>query len=159
MEKHVLSVLVENQSGVLRRVAGLFSRRGYNIDSLTVGKTENPKFSRMTIVAEGDEDFLDQLKKQLGKLVEVVKINELRPGQSVYRELVLIKVMATDAERASVMELLEIFRGKVIDVSPETMTLELTGDPEKIVAFVALMERYGIQEMVTTGLTALARWG
>ncbi len=158
MEKHVLSVLVENQSGVLRRVAGLFSRRGYNIDSLTVGKTENPKFSRMIIVAEGDEDFLDQLKKQLGKLVEVVKINELRPGQSVYRELVLIKVGATDAERASVMELLKIFRGKVIDVSPETMTLELTGDPEKIVAFVALMERYGIQEMVTTGLTALARW-
>ncbi|GAB6087633.1 acetolactate synthase small subunit [Alkaliphilus crotonatoxidans] len=159
MEKHVLSVLVENQSGVLRRVAGLFSRRGYNIDSLSVGETENPAFSRMTIVTRGDDEFLDQLRKQLAKLVEVVKIIDLKPAQSVYRELILVKVRATDAERSSVKEIVEIFRGKIIDVSTQTMTLELTGDPEKTTAFVALMKGYGIEEMVTTGLTALGRFG
>lgn len=158
MEKHVLSVLVENQSGVLRRVAGLFSRRGYNIDSLSVGETENPELSRMTIVTYGDEDFIAQLKKQLEKLIEVIRIIELKPQESVYRELILIKVKATDSERPSIMELLEIFRGKVIDVSSETMTIEMTGDQLKIEAFVDLMKKYGIEEMVRTGLTALGRW-
>jgi acetolactate synthase I/III small subunit len=158
MDKHVLSVLVENHSGVLSRVAGLFSRRGYNIDSLSVGETEDPTVSCMTIVVRGDNQILEQIKKQLGKLVEVMKITELKPEQSVFRELALVKVAADATNRASIIEVVGIFRGKVIDVANECLIVEITGDHEKITAFIELMKTYGIKEIVRTGLTALARW-
>lgn len=157
MNRHVLSVLVENQSGVLSRVSGLFSRRGYNIDSLSVGETEDPKVSRMTIVVRGDDYILEQIKKQLNKLIDVIKIVELNPNQSVFRELALIKVKTTTATRASIIEIVDIFRAKIVDVSNETLTVEMTGDEGKIEAFINLMEPYTIAEIVRTGLTALER--
>jgi acetolactate synthase-1/3 small subunit len=156
MNRHVLSVLVENQSGVLSRVSGLFSRRGYNIDSLSVGETEDPKVSRMTIVVRGDDYILEQIKKQLNKLIDVIKIIELDPRQSVFRELALIKVKTGD-NRASIIEIVDIFRAKIVDVANETLTVEMTGDEAKIEAFLSLMEPYGIAEIVRTGLTALER--
>ncbi|MBL4933842.1 acetolactate synthase small subunit [Clostridium paridis] len=157
MDKHVLSVVVKNYSGVLSRVAGLFSRRGYNIDSLTVGRTENPEFSRMTITMFEDGDTLEQVKKQLGKLEDVKQVVELDQEDAVYRELVLIKVKADATERAAINEIVRIFRCKVIDISMETLTIELTGDESKVVALIKLMEEYGIKEMVRTGLAALER--
>lgn len=157
MEKHVLSVLVENSSGVLSRVSGLFSRRGYNIDSLSVGKTEDPKISRMTITLNGDDYILDQFQKQLFKLQEVISVYELKDDLAVYRELVLIKVKADAENRASINEIVKIFRSKIIDVSTETLTIELTGDESKISALIKLMEEYGIEELVRTGLTAIER--
>ncbi len=157
MNKYVLSVLVENQSGVLSRISGLFSRRGYNIDSLSVGETEDPRFSRMTIVVNSNYQFLDQIQKQLNKLVDVIEIQELKQEEAVFRELVLIKVNAEEAKRASILEVLEIFRGKVISVSSEDLTIEMTGDNQKVDAFIDLMKNYGIKEMVRTGLTALGR--
>lgn len=156
MNRHVLSVLVENQSGVLSRVSGLFSRRGYNIDSLSVGETEDPKVSRMTIVVRGDDYILEQIKKQLNKLIDVIKIVEMDPRQSVFRELALIKVK-TGSSRASIIEIVDIFRAKIVDVANETLTVEMTGDETKIEAFINLMEPYGIAEIVRTGLTALER--
>ncbi|MDD7795932.1 MULTISPECIES: acetolactate synthase small subunit [unclassified Clostridium] len=157
MDKHVLSVVVKNYSGVLSRVAGLFSRRGYNIDSLTVGRTENPEFSRMTITMFEDGDTLEQVKKQLGKLEDVKQVVELDQEDAVYRELVLIKVKADATQRAAINEIVRIFRCKVIDISMETLTIELTGDESKVVALIKLMEEYGIKEMVRTGLAALER--
>lgn len=157
MDRHVLSVLVKNSSGVLTRVAGLFARRGFNIDSLTVGRTENVEMSRMTISLMGDEDTLDQVIKQLNKLEDVKRVVELYPEQSVYRELVLIKVKAIAENRAAINEVVKIFRSKIIDVSVNTVTIELTGDESKINALVKLMEEYGIQELVRTGLAALER--
>lgn len=157
MNKYVLSVLVENQSGVLSRISGLFSRRGYNIDSLSVGETEDSRFSRMTIVVNSNYQFLDQIQKQLNKLVDVIEIQELKQEEAVFRELVLIKVNAEEAKRASILEVLEIFRGKVISVSSEDLTIEMTGDNQKVDAFIDLMKNYGIKEMVRTGLTALGR--
>ncbi len=157
MNRHVLSVLVENQSGVLSRVSGLFSRRGYNIDSLSVGETEDPKVSRMTIVVRGDDYILEQIKKQLNKLIDVIKIVELDIHQSVFRELALIKVKTAKASRASIIEIVDIFRAKIVDVCNETLTIEMTGDEGKIEAFINLMEPYGIAEIVRTGLTALER--
>ncbi len=157
MNRHVLSVLVENQSGVLSRVSGLFSRRGYNIDSLSVGVTEDPDVSRMTIVVRGDDYILEQIKKQLNKLIDVIKIIELKPNQSVYRELALIKIRSEAAHRASIIEIVDIFRAKIIDVANESLTAEITGDEGKIAAFLELMEPYGIKEIVRTGLTALER--
>ena len=157
MNRHVLSVLVENQSGVLSRVSGLFSRRGYNIDSLSVGETEDPKVSRMTIAVRGDDYILEQIKKQLNKLIDVIKIIELKKDQSVIRELALIKVKAPGNSRASIIEIVDIFRAKIVDVSNETLTVEMTGDEGKIEAFINLMEPYGISEIVRTGLTALER--
>lgn len=156
-QKHVLSVLVENSSGVLSRVAGLFSRRGYNIDSLTVGKTDNEEVSRMTITITGDNDVLEQVTKQLEKLQEVIKVINLKPDSSVYRELVLIKVKATAEKRADINEIVKIFRCKIIDLSMETLTIELTGDESKISALIKLMDEYGIEELVRTGVTALER--
>ena len=156
-QKHVLSVLVENSSGVLSRVAGLFSRRGYNIDSLTVGKTDNEEVSRMTITITGDNDVLEQVTKQLEKLEEVIKVINLKPDSSVYRELVLIKVKATAEKRADINEIVKIFRCKIIDLSMETLTIELTGDESKISALIKLMDEYGIEELVRTGVTALER--
>lgn len=157
MNKHVLSVLVKNYSGVLSRVTGLFSRRGYNIESLSVGKTENPELSRITISLMGDDYVLNQFKKQLNKLHDVEKVVELRPEDSVFRELILIKVQADAEKRASINEIVEIFRCKVIDVSLDTLTIELTGDESKTSALIGLMQQYGIKEIVRTGLTALER--
>ena len=157
MDKHVLSVLVKNSSGVLSRVAGLFSRRGYNIDSLTVGRTEKPELSRMTITMFADSDTVEQVKKQLAKLEDVGQVVELDQEDSVYRELVLIKVQADTAQRAAINEIVKIFRCKVIDISSDTLTIELTGDESKVAALIKLMEEYGIREMVRTGLAALER--
>ncbi|MCT4565693.1 MAG: acetolactate synthase small subunit [Maledivibacter sp.] len=157
MNKHVLSVLVENHSGVLSRIAGLFSRRGYNIDSLSVGVTENPNLSRMTITVTGDDYILEQIKKQLNKLIDVIKVIELKPDKSVYRDLVLIKVKADAKDRASINETVNIFRANIIDVSAETLTIELTGDAGKISAFVEVMKPYGIMELVRTGFTGIQR--
>lgn len=157
MNRHVLSVLVENQSGVLSRVSGLFSRRGYNIDSLSVGETEDPKVSRMTIVVRGDDHILEQIIKQLNKLIDVIRVVELDPEQSVFRELALIKVNTNMTTRASVIEIVDIFRANIVDVSADTLTVEMTGDEAKIEAFIALMDSYGIAEIVRTGLTALQR--
>jgi acetolactate synthase-1/3 small subunit len=157
VKRYILSVLVENQSGVLSRVSGLFSRRGYNIDSLSVGETEDPGISRMTIVVRGDSYILEQIKKQLNKLIDVIKVIELNKDKSVFRELMLIKVNAKENSRASIIEIVDIFRANVVDVSNETLTIEMTGDENKIEAFVSLMKPYGIREIVRTGLTALER--
>ena len=157
MDKHVLSVLVKNSSGVLSRVSGLFSRRGYNIDSLTVGRTEDQNISRMTIALNGDEDVLEQVKKQLNKLEDVICVTDLNDNESVYRELVLIKVRANAENRAAINETVKIFRSKIIDLSTNTLTIELTGDEDKVSALISLMEDYGIEELVRTGITALQR--
>ena len=157
MDRHVLSVLVRNSSGVLTRVSGLFSRRGFNIDSLTVGRTENPEISRMTISLNGNEDSLEQFIKQLNKLEDVLRVLELKSDNSVYRELVLIKVKANAEERAAINEVVRIFRSKVIDISTDTLTIELTGDDSKINALIKLMEEYEIKELVRTGICALER--
>lgn len=156
-QKYVLSVLVRNSSGVLSRVSGLFSRRGYNIDSLTVGRTEDRTISRMTITLKGDNDVLEQVKKQLDKLEDVIKVIEIKPNKSVIRELVLIKVKADAEKRAAINEIVKIFRCKIIDVSVDTLTIELTGDENKISALIKLMEEYGVEELVRTGVTALER--
>ena len=157
MEKHVLSALVKNSSGVLSRVSGLFSRRGYNIDSLTVGRTEDPSISRMTITLMGDDNVLEQVKKQLNKLEDVVRVIDFKANESVYRELVLIKVKANAENRATINETVKIFRSKIIDLSTDTLTIELTGDEDKISALINLMSEYGIEELVRTGVTALQR--
>lgn len=157
INRHVLSILVENYSGVLSKIAGLFSRRGYNIDSLSVGETENPKISRMTIVVTCDEYTLEQIQKQLYKLIYVIKIKELKSEKSVYRELMLVKVKADSNERAHINEIIDIFRAKVIDISVGTLTIELTGDEGKIAAFIDILKPYEIVELVRTGLTGLQR--
>lgn len=157
MEKHVLSVLVKNSSGVLSRVSGLFSRRGYNIDSLTVGSTEDPDVSRMTITLMACDDVLEQVKKQLDKLEEVIRVVNFKANESVYRELVLIKVRTNAENRSAINETVKIFRSKIIDISTDTLTIELTGDEEKISALINLMKEYGIEEVARTGVTALQR--
>ena len=157
MARYVLSVLVRNSSGVLTRVSGLFSRRGFNIDSLTVGRTENSEISRMTIALNGGLDELEQFTKQLNKLEDVLRVLSLKPENSVYRELVLIKVKADAEQRASINEIVKIFRSKIVDISPETLTIELTGDESKINAHIKLLEEYEIKELVRTGVCALER--
>lgn len=157
MSKVVLSILVENTSGVLSRVSGLFSRRGYNIDSLTVGVTEDPKFSRMTVVASGDDEILEQIQKQVGKLVDVKKIEVLKDGESVCRELVLVKVGAKVEQRQQVISVADIFRAKIVDVSPDSLMVELTGNQTKLDAFISLLEGFEIRELVRTGITGLIR--
>ena len=157
MKKHVLSVLVENHSGVLSRVSGLFSRRGYNIDSLSVGETEDPQISRMTIVADADEYTLEQIKKQLNKLVDVIKIIELREEHAIYRELALIKIAATKENRAEIIEIANIFRAHIVDVASESVVIEATGDQGKISALSNMLMPYGIKEVIRTGITALER--
>jgi len=153
----VLSILVENTAGVLSRVSGLFSRRGYNIDSLTVGVTENPKYSRMTVVVTGDDEILEQIGKQLGKLVDVKEIKELKENASVCRELILVKVAVSADQRQQVSSIADIFRAKIVDVSPDSLMLELTGNQAKLDAFTTLLEDYEIKELVRTGITGLAR--
>lgn len=157
MRKMVLSIFVDNTFGVLSRVAGLFSRRGYNIDSLTVGETENKEFSRMTVVVSGDEQILEQIKKQVEKLEDVKEVKELDPETSVYRELILIKVLATKENRQGVISIAEIFRAKIVDVTPESVTCELTGDESKLEAFIRLLEDYKIVEIARTGITGMCR--
>ncbi|MGL5150701.1 MAG: acetolactate synthase small subunit [Clostridium sp.] len=157
MEKYVLSVLVKNSAGVLSRVAGLFSRRGFNIDSLTVGRTENDELSRMTITLTGNDDVLEQVKKQLNKLEDVVRVSHLNSGESVCRELLLVKVKANAENRAAINEIVTIFRGKIIDLSVDTLVIQLTGDESKVSAMIKLLEEYGIEELVRTGVTALER--
>lgn len=157
MEKHVISALVENHSGVLNRISGLFSRRGYNIDSLSVGETETPSISRMTIVTKADKQMQEQIKKQLNKLIEVIKIVELNEISAVYRELALIKVGANHENRAEIIEIANIFRAHIVDVSKEALILEATGDQGKIKALTEMLQPCGIKEIVRTGLTALQR--
>ncbi len=153
----VLSLLVENTSGVLSRVSGLFSRRGYNITSLTVGETSDPRYSRMTVVAEGDEQILDQIRKQLGKLIDVVDIKTLDPDSSVSRELVLVKVRVEDDQRQSVITMANVFRGKIVDVGTDSLIIELTGQQNKLDAFIRLLKDYDILEIARTGITGLSR--
>lgn len=157
MKKIVLSILVDNTAGVLSRVSGLFSRRGYNIDSLTVGETENPKFSRMTVVVSGDDQILDQIRKQVAKLEDVLELKELLPEESVCRELVLVKVKADVNNRQGVIAVADIFRAKVVDVAKDSLMVELTGNPTKLNAFLNLLEGFQILEIVRTGLTGLSR--
>ncbi|MBP3622153.1 MAG: acetolactate synthase small subunit [Lachnospiraceae bacterium] len=157
MKKMVLSLLVDNTAGVLSRVSGLFSRRGYNIDSLSVGVTENPKFSRMTVAVSGDDRILSQIKKQLLKLEDVISITELKDGESVCRELILVKVKTTLEERQQIISLADVFRAKVVDVSKESVMIEITGNISKVEAFITLLDGFAIEEMVRTGLTGLTR--
>ncbi len=157
MKTRVLSLLVDNTSGVLSRVAGLFSRRGYNIDSLSVGETANPKFSRMTIVASGDEQTLDQIMKQVSKLIDVVDVRILEEDASVCRELMLVKIRVDEHERQDVITLANVFRGRVVDVGEDSMIIELTGQQSKLDAFLRLMSGREILELARTGITGLAR--
>jgi acetolactate synthase-1/3 small subunit len=157
MEKYVLSVLVENKTGVLSRVAGLFSRRGYNIDSLTVCETDKPEQSRMTIVVSGDEQILEQIQKQLAKLQEVISIKKCERASSVQREMALIKVRAEANNRGTIIETCDIYKARIVDVGLESVIIEITGSEEKIESLLRLLEPYGILEYVRTGLTALDR--
>ncbi|GGO30402.1 acetolactate synthase small subunit [Micromonospora sp. NPDC049114] len=157
MTMHTLSVLVENKPGVLARVSGLFSRRGFNIDSLAVGETENPDVSRITIVVNAESSPLEQVTKQLNKLVNVLKIVELDPQVSVARELLLVKVRADRSARSQVLETVNLFRARVVDVAPDTLTIEATGTPDKLDALLRDLESFGIKEMVQSGLVAIGR--
>ncbi len=157
MTVHTLSVLVENKPGVLARVAGLFSRRGFNIESLAVGPTEHPEISRITILVSVEGSALEQVTKQLNKLVNVLKIVELEQAQAVQRELLLVKVRADETSRRDVLQIVELFKAKVADVGPEALTIELTGRPDKLEAMLRMLEPYGIREMVQSGMVALGR--
>lgn len=155
--KHTLAVLVENRYGVLSRVAGLFARRGYNIDSLAVGVTEDPTISRITIVVRGDDLVLEQVTKQLNKLIDVIRVTDLGSEDTVERELALIKVNADVNNRSEIMQIADIFRAKIIDVASKSMVIEVTGDENKIKAIEQLLKPFGIKEMVRTGKIALRR--
>jgi acetolactate synthase-1/3 small subunit len=157
MTTHTLSVLVENKPGVLARVSGLFSRRGFNIESLAVGPTEHAEISRITILVSVEGTALEQVTKQLNKLVNVIKIVELEDAASVQRELLLVKVRADDTTRRGVLETVELFRAKVVDVGPEALTIEVTGQPAKLEAMLRMLDPYGIREMVQSGVVALGR--
>ncbi|MEF9918560.1 MAG: acetolactate synthase small subunit [Eubacterium sp.] len=157
MNNYCLSLLVENNSGVLSRIAGLFARRAYNIDSLTVGTTEDAKVSRITITVTGDEKILAQIKKQLNKLIDVIKVIELKPEDSIRRELVFIKVKANDTTRSNIVEISNLFRANVVDVARESLVLEVTGTRYKVDAFFNMIEPYGILEFVRSGDTGLQR--
>lgn len=155
--KHVLSVLVQNQAGVLVRVASMFSRREFNIDSLSVGVTQSPDYSRITIVVHGDENLVEQMIKQLEKMPVVEAVQRLDPSSAVCRGMTLIKVMADDTNRLDVLKMAELFRAHVTDVKPTTLIFEITGDDEKVTAFTRLLAPYGIIEIIRTGLIALER--
>jgi acetolactate synthase-1/3 small subunit len=155
--KHTLSVLVENKPGVLTRVAGLFARRGFNIDSLSVAETENRAVSRMTITVEEQDQPVEQVTKQLHKLINVIKISDLDPGGSVERELLLIKVRADAQSRSEIMQIVEIFRAKIVDVSSEVLLVEMTGTREKVGAFIDLIGPFGVVELMRTGRIAMSR--
>lgn len=155
--KRVYSLLVDNNPGVLSRISGLFSRRGYSIDSITAGVTADPRFTRITIVASGDELILSQIEKQVRKLEDVIEIKVLREGESVYRELIMVKVRADAAQRAEIISVADIFRAKVVDVEKESLMLELTGNQSKLEAFLNLLDGYEILELARTGITGLSR--
>ena len=157
MQKKVFQLLVDNTSGVLSRIAGLFSRRGYNIESITAGVTADPRYTRITIVTSGDDEILEQIEKQLAKLVDIRDIKELKPDESVYRELVMIKIRATAEQRQSVISVADIFRANIIDVAPESLIIELTGNQQKIEAFIGLLDGYEILELARTGIAGLCR--
>ena len=157
MQKRILSLLVDNTAGVLSRISGLFSRRGYNIDSLSAGVTADERFSRMTVVCSGDALILEQITKQLAKLVDVRDIKILEPENSVSRELVLVKVAAKPTEREGVMTIANIFRANIIDVGKESMVIELTGSKSKLSAFIYLLDEYEILQLARTGITGLSR--
>ena len=155
--KHVLAVIVENKPGTLTRVSGLFSRRGFNIDNIAVGETVTPGISRMTITVEGSELLIEQVMKQLHKLINVIKVSNLSKEPSVMRELMLIKVNAEEGSRSDIQQIVETFRGKVIDVSPESMIIEVTGNDDKLEAIKLMLQNFGIREIVRTGKVALVR--
>ena len=155
--QRVYSLIVDNTTGVLSRISGLFSRRGYSIDSITAGVTADPRFTRITIVASGDELILAQIEKQVRKLEDVVEIKVLKPEESVYRELIMIKVRANKAERSEIISVADIFRAKIVDVASDSMMIELTGNQAKLDAFTKLLDGYEIRELVRTGITGLAR--
>ncbi|MFN8169009.1 MAG: acetolactate synthase small subunit [Candidatus Nanopelagicales bacterium] len=157
MSRHTLSVLVEDQPGVLARISALFSRRGFNIDSLAVGPTELPGVSRMTIVVNVEELPLEQVTKQLNKLVNVLKIVELDPDSAVQRQLLLVKVRADHENRSAVLEIVELFRAKVVDVAVETVTIEATGSRDKLEALLRVLEPHGVKELVQSGVVAVGR--
>ena len=155
--QRVYSLIVDNNPGVLSRISGLFSRRGYSIDSISAGVTADPRFTRITIVASGDELILSQIEKQVGKLEEIRRVKVLKPEDSVYRELIMVKVKADKAERAEIIAVTDIFRAKVVDVESQSLMIELTGTQAKIQAFMNLLEGYEILEVARTGITALSR--
>lgn len=157
MQKKVFQLLVNNTSGVLSRIAGLFARRGYNVESITAGVTADPRITRITIVASGDDEILEQIEKQLAKLEDVRNIKELQPDKSVYRELIMIKVRATAEQRQSIIAVSDIFRAKIIDVAPESLIIELTGNQQKIEAFIGLLDGCEILEQARTGIAGLGR--
>ena len=159
MSRHTLSVLVEDQPGVLARIAGLFSRRSFNIESLAVGPTEHPGITRITIVVNVEDHPLEQVTKQLNKLVNVIKIVELEPSQSVQRELMLVKVRADMETRSHVLETVQLFRAKVVDVSADAVTIEATGNADKLEALLRVLEPFGVRELVQSGMVALGRGG
>ena len=157
MQKKVFQLLVDNTSGVLSRISGLFSRRGYNIESITAGVTADPRFTRITIVASGDDEILDQIEKQVGKLVDVRDIRELEPDSSVFRELALIKVRANAKEREGIIAVANVFRAKIVDVGAESLVIEVTGSQSKLEAFLNLLSGYEILELARTGIAGLTR--
>jgi acetolactate synthase-1/3 small subunit len=155
--KHTISVLVENKFGVLARVASLFSAKGYNIESLSVGETVDPEISRMTIVVTGDDMILEQIIKQLRRLIDVIKVSDLTQGNFIDRELVLVKVRAESSTRSEILNIVNIFRGNIVDVSPKSYTVEVTGDRGKIEAMISLLGPFGIKEIARAGKVAMAR--
>ena len=157
MKTKIFSLLVDNTSGVLSRVSGMFSRRGYNIDSLSVGVTQDPKYSRMTVAVRGDDKILSQIKSQLNKLEDVVEVIELKDGESVVRELVLVKVKVDIKERQEIISMANVFRANIVDVSPDSLMIELTGNNGKIQAFINLLDGFEIEQIVRTGITGLTR--
>ncbi len=157
MQTKVFQLLVDNTSGVLSRISGLFSRRGYNIESITAGKTADPKYTRITIVTAGDDEILEQIEKQLRKLTDVRNIKELKSDKSVYRELCLLKVEADSEKRQKIIAIVDIFRAKIVDVDVDSVIIELTGNQAKIEAFISLMQDYNILELARTGIAGLAR--
>ena len=157
MRSQVFSLLVDNNSGVLSRISGLFSRRGYSIDSITAGMTADPRFTRITIVSSGDEQILSQIEKQLRKMVDVLDVKKLNEGVSVCRELIMVKIRASAEERQAIVAVTDIFRAKVVDVGPESMIIELTGNQSKLEAFIQLLSNYEILELARTGVTGLSR--
>ncbi|MBO7718700.1 MAG: acetolactate synthase small subunit [Methanosphaera sp.] len=156
--KHTISIIVENKTGVLQRIAGLFTRRDFNIDNISVGKTSDANISRITITTYGDDKTLEQIIKQLNKLIEVIKVREMKPDQTIRRQLALVKIHApTEQAKSEIIQYTNIFRGKIADVTPKTITIEITGNPDKINALIELIRPYGIKEMTKTGTTAITR--
>ena len=155
--RHIISAVVENRPGVLAHIAGLFAGRGFNIDSLAVGETEEPTRSRMTVVVRGDDAVLEQVRKQLGKIIDVIKVTDFADSECVERDLMLLKVAVKPERRGEIFEIVEVFRGKVVDIGAKHLTLEISGPEKKVQAFIDLMAPYGIREVVRTGRIAMAR--